>query len=179
MKKLILIILLLITLSSYKVYKMSDAEKNYYCIKQEIQETKSGNSERKLHCVYKYADMYNIEPVILHRLILTESSWREWAENKNTGALGLGQILPKWWNHLLWHVDNGRLGKHIQEKNIKHTKRYYKRIGYGTEMTACIMSNMLFSYDTYPKALYVYGGYRKKTACKKKYTWYTNSILGE
>jgi hypothetical protein len=175
MKKLTLLIIVIVC-TSFKIHNPVPRE-TFLTIKQEIESTKTGYHDRKLVCVYQYSDKYDIPPVILHNLIMAESSYRHWVKNRYTGALGLGQILPKWWTHILYHIDDGELGNHIKNKNIKHTDRYFLRIGYNIEASALILRHFRDTQGDFSNALRVYGGFRSKGASEAKYGRYVRSIL--
>ena len=48
-----------------------------------------------MNSVVKYAEEYNIDPVVLTALIYVESRWNPTAESRS-GACGLSQVIPKW-----------------------------------------------------------------------------------
>jgi len=176
------IILLLLTLTLLRC----TIDHNDYTLEAEdiIQEmianTKSGYVRRKTEAVMYYSMQYNIDPIVLTRLGMVESSFRHWKINKFTHCAGIFQINQDLWQLLLYQVDSGKLGKHIIKNNITNTTKYFLRIGYSTQMACIILRNYLDRYDgDYEKTLKIYGGWLSKYGKKHpvKWEWYKQRIL--
>ena len=125
-----------------------------------IRATKSRFINMKTRYTMKAANKFGICPLIFARLGDVESDYRHYLINKKSGCMGVWQINPDIWRHLLWRVDNGRLGKHIQRKKITNVDRYWKSIFYNSEGAAMILSNYLKRFKgDYRKTLITFGGW--------------------
>ena len=83
---------------------------------------------------------------------------------------------------MLYHIDGGKLGRHIKRRGIKNTKKYFYRIGYSVELGAAIMRRLWNQYGSYEVAL---TRYAYKTKFFKKYkhnpykAWYVRAVMGK
>lgn len=160
-------------------FKLPDTKVTAYdIITERISETKSGNVDRKANAVMSASSNYDVCPFVLERLIHTESSWRQWAYNDITGARGLGQVLPYYWETALYKIDSGKLGKYILRNNITNTARYYHRIGYGVELSAYVLRYFLDVHNgDYIDAVISYGGFRIEGADRDSRRRYVSNII--
>ena len=145
-----------------------------------MKDFKSGYKDRVWHCISKYSKQYQLCPYLLSRQIAVESDYYHTAKSSK-GALGLGQIMPNHWGHVLYIVDDGKLGKYLlRKKKIDHS-RYFLRVAYNVEATAIIMRSLINKHGNYATA-YLYYGHTRKTAkkfIKNPYrTKYVRDILG-
>jgi len=120
-----------------------------------VSEYDKDNAERITFCIEYYSFMYDLDSGIVARLIEQETHFNRF-KISSVGARGIGQIRPEVWSHLLYRIDSGNLGRHIREKNITNTARYYHRFGYGIEMTCIILKHYLDKYKSYELALLYY-----------------------
>lgn len=90
---------------------------------------------------------YKIKKIHLARQIYMESRFKPDAYNKSTGASGLMQVIPYYWNHLLYRVDNGDLAKHIRETGVKNTLKYYFRVPYNVELGFMVLEHYINKHD--------------------------------
>lgn len=176
MKKLILLCFLILNTCTFK--QLFDIE-GY--IKGIVEEYRPESSSRIAHCIMKYSSKYNLEPLLITSLARKESQFKHNAYNSTTEARGLGQIIDKYWRYALWHIDNGRLGKHINKKgytNITQIKRYYYRIGYGTELMCYAARSCIDIADgDVRKGMWIYGGGRGSGSCQTHMSNYLEDIF--
>ena len=122
---------------------------------------------RYTNVIIKLSKKYsNIDPVVITRIIRTESCFKFWAKGDYWGkkyySFGPGQIQPRFWSHLLYKVDNSSLGRHLNDRKRKGLpidySRYLRRIGYGVEMVYLIVSYLHDKTDgCYEMILTAYG----------------------
>ena len=125
--------------------------------------------------IIKYSEKYDLNPRFIARQTLKESGMVNWKKsykidivtnnelietNRRVFAMGASQITIHW-SHLLYYIDDGKLGKHLKNKEIKGIRfdvsRYYYKIPYSIEMQCYIMSNLMDRYDNHlPTALISY-----------------------
>lgn len=142
----------------------SNKERSIFYIKQNTRQYSKKYQKRIVLVVIAMAHKYKIDYLNFSKQLNTESDFYYKAKS-SYGALGIGQIVPCHWDHLLYKVDGGKLGKYLLRRNTKNTDKYFYRIGYSVEMAAIIMSNYIAKYGCWEKALLMYG-YKRKTAYK-------------
>jgi hypothetical protein len=125
-----------------------------------IDDTRTGYAYRKMSVITNYSYKYGVDPMTMARLAYTESTYRRKLVNKYSGCVGIFQISPKHWSHLIYRVQNGKYA--VRAKNEPHEK-FLKYIGVNTEIACIIMATYLKIYDgDYSKALSKYGGWNLK-----------------
>ena len=143
--------------------------------------TESHTGLRIAECVKVYSEQYKLPYMVVSRLIETESRFKQFAYNSGSEARGLGQIVDYHWRYSMWHIDDGKLGKYLNENNytnIERLKRYYYRIGYATEMTCFALDACRkIAKGDLAEGLYIYGGGRSRGACQNHMEDYTNYIV--
>ena len=108
-------------------------------------------ARRYADVVVKFSMKYRLDPVIVSGVIRAESDYRWWKKSHKDGKpFAYGPMgVTEFWNHVLYIVDNGRLGRKLKKmiaegKEIDHTK-YFMRIGYGVE-AGCIVLRWYIDY---------------------------------
>ena len=181
MKKAIMFIILLVMLvrcdKDYNDYQL-DADD--LITKRVSLYWKDENIVRRItESIVYYSAMYKLDSLFMARLFEIESSYRYYKVHPKSLCVGLGQVNPDFFRHVLYYVDGGKLGTYLKKKNITNTDRidgYFKRIGYGTESSCIIIRDFLNSYDgDLVKSMYIYGGFRTKFARKRPWLWHTYS----
>lgn len=125
-------------------------------VKEIINRNATEHSERYYECIIKYSKQYHLDPVIIAKQIETESHFNHLAVSRKE-AYGCSQIRVKYWDHLLYLIDNGNLGRYLRQKPTKICHiRYFFRIGYCIEVQSYIMSYLLKKYGSYELALVAY-----------------------
>ena len=167
MKKLILLIVLL--LGASRLTTENQIQPNTETVREIIESCLTDEKliSRYEETIKKYSVQYGVDELFLGRRGRTESRFDPFAEgDKNSNGVpvsfGSFQIKTNYFNHLLFYVDHGQLGKYLKEREAKGLpidySRYYKRIGYNTEMACIIFSNYLHKYDgCYVKTASAYG----------------------
>ena len=124
--------------------------------------------DRIRDCIITYSEKYNIPTDLFARVIGVES-WFKYNAYSSAGARGLCQVMGCW-DYLLYHIDDGKLGKHLLEKGITDYRRYYYRIGYNCAMGAYILSHLKKKFGTWELALLFYNhGYSETfMECQKQ-----------
>ena len=113
---------------------------------------------RTASCIKKYCWQYRVNPLLIAKQKFIESRYKYWDES-HKGAYGGAQI-TLFWKDYLYQCDNGSLGRYF--KKIKRRgrkvdyKRYFKRIGYGTECQCKIMRDLIRQYGQ-DAAIIIYG----------------------
>jgi hypothetical protein len=164
-------------LTSFSPYKVDDLTFIYNEIMEQEQLT-PGSAEhihRKVLLIDKFSKKYEVDTKIMTRLIRKESNFKRTAFNKNSKCRGLGQHSHRHWSHLLYYVDGGELGEHINKKGINNTTKYWYRISYSIEATAMTLKELC--KNGYSNGLYIYGGHRIKNACPTNAQKYIDFIL--
>ena len=96
-------------------------------------------NERYAAVIYQYSGDYGLEPMRIAKQVWTESRFKWYAYN-SAGAYGPMQIRPKFWSHILYRVDDGKLAKMLLNSDKPEYKKYFMRIGYGVEAGCIIMA---------------------------------------
>ena len=125
------------------------------------------HNDRYVDVIYKYSGEYGLDPLLIARQVWYESRFKWYAYNV-IGAYGPMQIRPKFWSHILYHVDDGKLGMYLLKKESPKYHRYFMRIGYGVEAGCMIMAHLkkLNDYD-YRLALIEYWAGRQSDYYKR------------
>lgn len=142
------------------------------------------NEQRIVECILKYGERYcptNYISIpdfqkLMVRTARRESHFKNTAYNSGTKARGLFQHLDRYWGYLLFYIDEGMLGKHICEKNVTNTVKYYYRICYSTEMGAIALASCIRLGGGVRGGLRIYGGWNTDGACPKKAKSYIDYI---
>jgi hypothetical protein len=132
---------------------------------------------RKVESIIKHSDKYELPRRRVGRIQNRESDHKRTAYNKNSGARGLMQVTSVW-DPAAWRLDNGKLGKYLNEKGIVNVDRFKHRIGYGTEWGCYALRQCLrHKKQNWTNAILMYAGFFTKGADMKKGTNYLNYIL--
>jgi len=150
-------ILILFSFIGSQCYISNDVVREYIYSKRVTNEIRitDKNAERFTQCIYMYSDKYDLDPLLIARQIYKESRYKHTASNK-WGAYGAMQVRVKFWKHVLYRVDGGKLGKYLLTRAKIDHSRYLKRIGYNIEVGCYIMSHANKKYNNYPLALVSY-----------------------
>ncbi len=128
--------------------------------------------ERYADIIVQWSFAYNLDPLLVSRIVAVESSFRWWVHSRIDGKrFGFGPMqVSKYWYHILYRVDNGKLGKKLLEGNGKNLWKYLCRIGYGIE-AGCIVLRWYIDYcnGNIPLSLIAYNhGHNSKVFSKAK-----------
>ena len=128
------------------------------------------HTNRYYEVITNQAKRYNLDPFLVARITRNESEFKWWAKSPK-GALGPMQVMPIHWEHALYHIDNGKLGRKIHKYGITNTKQFYTRIGYGIEL-GCNAFKFFKAYagGDIPLALIGFNGGQNKPRYKKART---------
>jgi len=135
---------------------------------------------RYIETIYHRARQYGLSPLLIAKQINTESHFRWWEETHCSS--GPAMISPRDWSHVLYLVDNGKLGKYLLTKKTPDYRKYFKRIDYGVESCCYIMASLYKKYGNYKIALlrYAYKNKAFKKHCKApEKAQYIIKIYGE
>jgi len=102
-------------------------------------------AERIASCVVRYSYRYQLLPGLVANVIATESNYKHTACSPGYYARGLMQV-RSYHDHLLYKVDNGRLGRYLLKNDITNFNRYWYRIGYNIEAGCIILSSLISKY---------------------------------
>jgi soluble lytic murein transglycosylase-like protein len=159
MKIMLTIIILISTIVCLRVDKVEKKNDNKY-IYNVIKNSRTGYSKKKYDTLLKYSSKSGLEARYVANLGYVESTFRHYLVNKYSGCVGLYQISPKHWKHLVHHVQDGKYSKQLKTED--DYIRVMKYIAVNTEMACIILSNYINQYGNYTEALYAYGGWNKK-----------------
>ena len=104
--------------------------------------------------IFLFSQEYVLNPKLITKQMYIESKFDAGAYS-HKGARGLMQI-KTCWDHLLFRIDDGELGKELQKKKVTNFKKYYYIPKYNIEVGCYIMSNHLAKYGKYELALVAY-----------------------
>ena len=110
---------------------------------------------RVLNCILRYGWKYQLPLDLWAKQIEVESDFNRFAYS-SARCRGLSQISDRHWRHMLYRIDNGRLGRHIKRRGITNPTKYYYRIGYSLDMGGAIMRTLWDRYGCYKLALLRY-----------------------
>jgi len=126
MKNLILIIMLIIVSNGAIINNENIINKSFiknsniynyvYSMVDIFNNKKTSRKYTKL--IIKNAKKYNIDEKMYARQIMIESSFKRYAKSSK-GAVGLAQIIPKYWLHLLNNFDDIELKKNMKQAKLK------------------------------------------------------------
>jgi soluble lytic murein transglycosylase-like protein len=135
---------------------------------------------RYIEVIYHRARQYGLDPLLIAKQINVESHFCWW--RFTAVAYGPMMVSPRYWSHVLYLVDSGKLGKHLLKQDKPDYRKYLKRIDYNIEAGCYIMSNLYAKYGNYKIALlrYAYKNKAFKKHCKKpNEAQYIKKIYGE
>ena len=142
-------------------------------------------SKRIADVIIKTSEKYNLDAYMVARQCYKESFMLRWKRSKNskTGevvAWGLFMLRPKYWSHLLYRVDDGKLGKYILENPEQDPNRFFLRIGYNAEMYGLTITHFLNKNDgDMGKALTSYYAGKNSTEMKSYLNGESNHYVDE
>jgi len=139
-----------------------------------IAKTRSGHIQRKVDCVMKYSAESKLDPLIMAKLGIAESSFIHSKINRFTGCLGIYQINPHWWSHLAWVACDRKYANYLNKHKGTNVTNVLMFIGVNTDSACIILREYLDAYDEdYERALLKFGGFAakrfKNSKIKKKY----------
>lgn len=176
MKRLQLGVAILISIVTAFTPAMELHLDNYAKVYQILYPTRgAGYIHRRTSCVVKYAKKYKLDPIVMARLQVVESSGRWWLRH-NSDVFGLYGIDYSHWSQRLWYIDDGALIKKLSTNKIENYK-YLKRIGYNTEIAAYALRWFINTYGGYEQGLYRYGGFCIKGADADKGITYVDKVM--
>lgn len=157
MKTLIITILLAITcIAINDIPKVeSIVEKDRIYLEKIMDKFHVKHKERIRNRIQFYAYLYDHPVKIVGRMAATESGFRYYAISKWYKARGLFQVRNSW-DHVLYIIDNGKLGKKLSEMENPNHAKYWLRIGYNIEGAMYILRYLKKKYGTYPLSLTAY-----------------------
>jgi len=175
MKKLLIILLSASLISGGKVKDNTEYLKNE--IKRRIKKCRVGYSIRKSDMIMKYSKKHGLDALVMANLAYAESSFCHKKVNKYTGCVGMYQISPKWWSHLIYKVQDG---KYAERAKTEPHEKFLKYIAVNTEISCIIISTYLNRYDgSYEEALKRFGGWETAYGKRnpKKMQKYLDKVL--
>ena len=140
-------------------------EKWWYVYKLSRKRNSEKTAVKYANAIEKFSYIYNLDSVVVANQIFKESKFKRHAKSKRitkTGetnyiAYGPAQIRPKYWGHLLYRVDNGKLSGRLNKITEEQKLYYYHVIEYAVEMQCYIMRYYLDRFeDDYEIALLAY-----------------------
>ena len=135
---------------------------------------------QKMVVVMKNSKRYELDPIILSRLGVVESSFNHTKKNAKGDCLGLYQINYAIHREKLSSVKCEALSI-VYESDKKCLRKYLLRIGYNTTVACIILRNYMKSQGNIERSLLKFGGWRSKKGKKNPKGAYTylSKVLGE
>ena len=125
---------------------------------------------------------YGLDPIMITKVGIAESSFRSTKVNPYSGAVGIMGIMPRYWDWLFWYVCDKKYFNYLENHKGTNIIKVMKYIDANIAAGCYIISNYADVYNgDYRQVFTVYGGWRAKRfqhKVKQKEA-YLSKILGE